>query len=742
MEVGRPAFQENPVLFGYDRTPRLIAFELEGGECVRLFAREGERLASEVQRFTPFLLLADRDPLRRFKGDYELEELKGEGAYRHLVRFPDWPGLLRAKAYLQKVTGKGPSASDTPYLFLNDPVHQHLLLSGQTHFLDLPFEALRRLQLDIEVYCTAGFEFPNAARPGDRITAIALADSSGWERVLSGWEHDEAGLLRELTREIRERDPDVIEGHNIFRFDLEYLEARAARHGVELAWGRDGSPLRGHASRLQIAERVIAYRKYEVYGRHIVDTWLLAQHYDVSVRELESFNLKDIARHFHLDSEDRTYIPPDRVSWYFDHEPETLMRYAQDDVRECRALSELLSPSYFVQAQIFPYSYQNVVLRGNATKIDSLFLREYLRQRHAIPLPAQGEAVTGGYADIFFQGVARGVLHCDVTSLYPSIMLGQGCFPKRDELGVSPALLRDLKEFRVQAKELARSAEAPEARGYLGALQATFKILINSFYGYLGFAQGHFNDYEQANRVTATGRELITRILNWLREAGARPIEIDTDGIYFVPPPHVKGQAAEEALIAELARTLPAGIVLELDGRYPAMLSYKVKNYALLGEDGRLIVKGSSLKSRGIELFQRQWMEECFRLVLTGRRDEVRALMERYARDLEAHRLDVGQFMKTETLQDSLETYRAKTKGGRRNLAAAYELALRAERPYQPGDKVSWYVTGEGKNVKAHEHCKLASEWDPAHPDENVEHYKAKLVELYEKFRPVLENEL
>jgi hypothetical protein len=95
--------------------------------------------------------------------------------------------------------------------------------------------------------------------------------------------------------------------------------------------------------------------------------------------------------------------------------------------------------------------------------------------------------------------------------------------------------------------------------------------------------------------------------------------------------------------------------------------------------------------------------------------------------------------MKTETLQDSLETYREKIRGSRRNPAAAYELALRSQRADQPGDQVSYYVAGTGKRVKVHEAAKPASQWDPQNPDENVEYYKAKLVELEGKFRPFFE---
>ena len=92
------------------------------------------------------------------------------------------------------------------------------------------------------------------------------------------------------SRIIRERDPDVIEGHNLFRADMEYLEQRARRLGIKLALGRDGSAMYARPARLQIAERTIAYRRYDVYGRNLVDTWILAQHYDIASRELEGFD--------------------------------------------------------------------------------------------------------------------------------------------------------------------------------------------------------------------------------------------------------------------------------------------------------------------------------------------------------------------------------------------------------------------------------------------------------------------
>jgi hypothetical protein len=307
-----PLFQKNEVLFGHDATAAAIAYEVDGDASVRVFFRDGETVRGEAATLQPLMLLEGDDPLGGWSGEAQIEKLAGSGAFNRLALFADLKQLDDAKVYLQKKTGKTPSAGDAPYWYFSDPLQQFLLLSGRTHFLGMTFRELKRLQLDIETYCQSGFNFPSAARENDRITAIALSDSTGWERLISGKEHSEAEMLRELVQEIQRRDPDVIEGHNIFRFDLEYIEARAKRHKVALNFGRDGSRLSGHGSRMQMAERTITYRKYEIFGRHIIDTWILAQHYDVATRELESFGLKDIARHFGVAGAARTYVPGTR----------------------------------------------------------------------------------------------------------------------------------------------------------------------------------------------------------------------------------------------------------------------------------------------------------------------------------------------------------------------------------------------------------------------------------------------
>src|SRR5713101_1152253 len=491
-------FYGNRLLFGDPADNSVVAVELASRNEVEVIRRIKGELRRERRPLKQFVLLSDRELLKGTRAAHHTFELQGDFSLRFIVQFDSLDALDAVRRHLRRISNKAPGASDAPYLILADPVEQYLMLTGTTYFMDMQFGDLRRMQLDIETYISDGFEFPSAAREGDRIIAVALTDSDGFECVLSGKQMDERTMLLEMVRLIHERDPDVIEGHNLFRFDLEYLETRARRHKVALGLGRDGSTLRARASRMQIAERVIAYRRYDVYGRSIIDTWLLAQHYDIATRELEGFGLKELAQHLGVARPGRVYLDASRVSHHFDHNPDELFAYALDDAHEAGALAETLSPSYFVQSQIFPYSYQNVVLRGNATKIDALLMRAYLAQRHSIPVANPPSEVAGGYTEMRRCGVARNVLHCDVTSLYPSLMLEGGHAPANDHLGVFLKLLADLRSFRVQAKTATRDLAGIERRN-LEALQQTFKILINSFYGNLGFGLGHFFFFETAN---------------------------------------------------------------------------------------------------------------------------------------------------------------------------------------------------------------------------------------------------
>jgi len=705
------AFEENQLLFGSDSAPRIVAIELGETGTVKVYRREKDgTIASDVEPFHPFVW-CDSDVADL---NIEAEKLAGDLRYGWRISVDSWKKLIALRNGL-KNAGRS-------FFALSDPVQHYLTHTGRTLFKSLAFEDLRRLQLEV-------------LSLDERLMSIALSDNTGWEELIvvdpDNSEESERAAIKRLTALIKERDPDVIEGHNLFRSDLPLLVARARKAKTKLDWGRSGGFLRSRPSRLQIAEKTIDYPKFAADGRHFVDTFLLAHFYDVGMRSLSGFDRIDVAQHFGLcDSADISSLTGKELEREYGADSERFRKRALCAVRETRAVADLLSPSYFIQAQIFPYNYQDVIVRGNATRINALFLREYYRQRHSIPEMPMVRGFEGGYTAIFFTGVARNVWHCDIASLYPSIMLQFDCWPATDQLQIFRHLLTDLRTFRLEAKANMRAAKDRAQQQYFHALQNTFKIQINSFYGYLGFAQGHFADFDAAARVTQIGRELLQKMIDWLTAHGAQVIEVDTDGIYFVPPAEANADELREAL----AKELPPGIEVEFDEQFDAMFSYKAKNYALLTRDGDVVIKGGALKSRGLEKFQRVFLEEMIKLLMEGKPEAIPALRDNFEKKIRDREWPIDMLMKTDTLQDSLDKYRAKIGAGGRNRAAAYELALASGRNYKPGEQISYYIKATPKKVAAYEAAKLASDFDPENRDENVDYYVAKLADVVKKF--------
>src|SRR3954465_7803208 len=451
-------FEKNTLLFGADLTPRIVAVELGDSGTVRVHRRETDgSTVTDVEPFHPFVW-ADSDVVDL---GIETEKLRGNLKYGWLVTVDSWKELIALRNGLRN--------AGRDFFAFSDSIQHYLTATGRTLFKDLSFEELKRMQLEV-------------LANDDHVMSIALSDNTGWEELIvvdsSNVEQSERDALRRLTALVKERDPDVIEGHDLFRAHLPLLVGRGKKLKTKLDWGRSGGFLRSRPSRLQIAEKTIDYPKFTVDGRHFVDTFLLAHFYDVGMRSLSGFERIDVAQHFGLcESSEFSALAGKELQRAYLAGDERFAKRALCAVRETRAVSDLLSPSYFIQARIFPYNYQDVIVRGNATRINALFLREYFRQRHSIPEFPMVRGFEGGYTDIFFTGVARNVWHCDVASLYPSIMLQFDCFPVTDQLQIFRHLLSDLRTFRLEAKARMRAAENAQEKAearHLHALQNTF----------------------------------------------------------------------------------------------------------------------------------------------------------------------------------------------------------------------------------------------------------------------------
>jgi DNA polymerase elongation subunit (family B) len=203
-----------------------------------------------------------------------------------------------------------------------------------------------------------------------------------------------------------------------------------------------------------------------------------------------------------------------------------------------------------------------------------------------------------------------------------------------------------------------------------------------------------FSDVRAANEVTRRGRELLDRMCREFAARGVTLIEADTDGVYFAVPA-TWSEADERRIVAEVASLLPPLVQLEFAGRYAAMLSHEPKNYALLGYDESLLLKGVAFRSSRSEPFGEAFLRSAITHLLVG---DVPGVRERYlatVAGLRARAFSTYEVSSRVRLTKSPAVY-AQSRGQRRELP--YEALLAAgQTHWREGDHARVYRKRNGE---------------------------------------------
>ncbi|MCC7371174.1 MAG: ribonuclease H-like domain-containing protein [Chloroflexi bacterium] len=736
--AGRPAVDARTLLFGQDETPGIVSVSASRDGRARVWRRlpapdgSGSRVVLEEDTFPSWLFLADASvlaPLKPEKLDRSVllaghpalppsglavVDLEGGGVYRHLVltaRMADVESCVLA-AY-RKRNGSVPARgiSDLRGVAYSRPlVEQYLAVTGRTYFKGMAYADVRRLQFDLE---TTGLSSER-----DQIFMISITDSDGYRALIDVADYDERGLIERFVEIVRERDPDILENHNIFGFDLPFLVQRARTLDVDLALGRDGTAPGSYQDVVKVGEKTDSFNRSIVAGREVVDTLHAVRRYGAIVRDMRHQGLKEAARYFGVAKDDREYVPGPEIWSTFQRDPERVRRYALDDVLEVDELSRLLLGTSFSLAQMVPKPYERIATSGTGQGlIEPLLVRAYLTHARALPGgSSRGGTYPGGRTELFTSGVVRHVVKADVASLYPSLMLTYRIGPKTDHLGAFLALLRELTTLRLAHKlEIRKHPPGSlEAHGHEAASNA-MKQLINSFYGSLGTSIALFGDLDAAGEVTRRGREVLGQMLLALEQRGVLLVEADTDGVLFSVP-STWTEADERRLVDEVSASLPEGISVEHDGRYAAMYSYAEKNYILQRYDGQVRMVGGSFRSSRSERYGEQFLRSAAPLLLEGRFEDLRALYLDTVDRLRSHQVPIEDLCLSVILSKSPDAY---AKSGRRE--EQYEVLQAARRRWRAGDRVTYYQ-GRGNRKR------LLDQFDH---DEDAEYYVRRLKEVY-----------
>lgn len=586
----------NELIYGKNPLKKIIGIETKN-DTLYMYVAEGNKTKT-VRMPNYHYMLMDKYDIGMNPG-----RLSGNGHFKYFAKFKDKSSIYDYKRMLKN---KG-----IDFWYAYNPVEAAMIKDGYTMYKGMTIDEVSVLSFDIE---TTGVKInddsftlliSNTFRDRDGTIHRRLFDYSAYDKPKDFFES--------WCKWVRECDPDIMLGHNIFGFDLPYLYRCASNVGAKLNLGRDASPIKQDRYSRKFRKdgsQAYEYVNYRVFGRELIDTFFLSLKYDIG-RKYPNYKLKDIIAFEGMEKEGRQHwdFSKNREPWTNQADWIKFKQYAEEDADDALKLYDLMAPQFFYYTQAIPKSFQEIINTATGSQVNSFMLRSYLQNSQAVPKASEAADYEGGTV-IGNPGIYKNVYKIDVASLYPSIMLQYNVYdrekdPDRNFL----AAVEHFTNERLKNKALAKQ-DGPQ-QAYHKDLSDGQKIMINSFYGFLGAPGLHFNYPEGASEITRKGREILTGAMDWCEKEGMELVNADTDSIAFVPKP---GITMEQCLIAVNGLS-PDMISWENDGEYDTVIVVKAKNY-LLKDGDNITIKGSALKATMKEVALKEFIETSLKLMI------------------------------------------------------------------------------------------------------------------------------
>lgn len=650
----------NPLIDGKSNLQGIVGIEVSDSQA-EIFLQDGSTVIAPNR----YWILSNK------KHDEHWTKLKGNLHYQYGKTYKEKKYFYADKKALRQ--------AEVDFFTISDPAESFMVRSGHTYYKGLQPSDISILSFDIE---TTGLEHNNDSK----VLIISNTYRAGGITVRKLFSYDEYSndgeMIYEWCKWVREINPSIICGHNVYTYDLPYMHFVASRYGNELELGRDNSILkifpyestkRGGSS----------YHKCRVHGRDIVDTMFLAINYDIG-KKYESYALKKIIAHEKLEVVGRVFYDAATIrdNYMIPEEWTKIKAYAEHDADDALALFDLMAPAFFYLTQAVPKTFQAIVESATGSQINAMMIRSYLQMGHSLPKASMKEEFEGAIS-FGNPGIYRNAFKVDVASLYPNIMIQYEVYDKvKDPMGHMLQMVKTFTAERLKNKRLAKETGIK----YYDDMQNAQKIVINSFYGFMGAEGLLFNYYAGAAAVTEHGRNILNKAIEWAVNKACVIINADTDSITFC---NDNGEEMDNEykkyMLGDLNSIFPERIRFEDDGYYPSFIVLAAKNYILF--DGKKIkTKGSSLKDAKKERALKEFMNKIIEAMVfdTNHYDDIYNTYVKEAMNI----TDISRWSSKKTISDKVLTNDRSNEINIRNAIAGEE--------YSEGDKAYMYFKPDG----------------------------------------------
>lgn len=561
-------------------------------------------------------------------------------------------------------------------------------------------------------------------------------------------------------------DADIVIGHDLLEFGLEFILQRVKLTGVN-NWSRLGRIRRKEMPKMGLAPGQSRAGFHVATGRLVADIKLSAKElvkmrdYDLTALSLEHIPDQDDTHLSNLYQRRTEFAPEDTLKAY--NSSQSLLNFCNEirtDALRCLLIGAKL--------QAIPIALQitnicgNIMSRtlqgGRAERNSFLLLHAFHEKGHLCPEKLQpkskkdakddGKPKKAKYAGGLVLEPKKGfytnyILLLDFNSLYPSIIQEYNiCFTTTNmtapsgaaddwlpevadsqDNGILPTEIARLIAKRKSVKQMMKTEKNENELARLNIRQLGLKLTANSMYGCLGFSMSRFYAQPLAALITSKGREILQHTKEFVERMSLEVVYGDTDSIMINSNSTIFNDVMGlgNKVKAEINKHYRL-LEIDIDGAYKSMLLLKKKKYAALAAERRgdeIIVKE---EFKGLDIVRRDWSNIARKVGtevlqrLLHETDEDAALtkiheyLETVGNDLRERKFKLTEFIIHKALTKAPEAY-PKKGDGQPHVIVALRMNIKNPGKYKAGDTVTYVICeNDDEKLKATDRAHHPSE--------------------------------
>lgn len=566
--------------------------------------------------------------------------------------------------------------------------------------------------IDIETVSNSGAGMPKPYRRCDRIEMISVVCKEYLGNVLTKYMiyigegihlddvtcigcDDEVELINEMARIIREEDPNIITGYNIFGFDMGYILARMKLRLLPLpnmARGKYGKTTTRKVNWSSSAYGQNVYDRIEVSGRVFIDLMLFFRR-----MKLDKYSLDFVSRTY-LNDGKKDMSPETMFKYFRNRDLDGLHLVAEYCIHDS-VLTLLLFDKFFMWTEVCEMaramccSIEDIYTRGEQLKVLNQIIFKCV-ERDVVLTKRKDKTVDAfKYEGAFVLepkwGIFEGCTVVDFQSLYPSVLISYNFCPsthvsskyinknmvnvvdinekkthyfRKHPIGLLPDLAQGLLNERFSVKTQLKETTDELTRMVLDRRQNALKICANSIYGITGFASNkYFGHVPTAESITCMGRRMLETTVE---KIGYNfPVTVvygDTDSCMIYHDGETdreKNIAMANKIVEYINRELPKPLKLLVEKYYEKMAFLTKKRY-LMYDGVKVTTKGVANSRRNYCTFTRNLYTNTIKMIFECDEDEVFAYVFGQLLRLIHGKVPVEELVMTKSIKP-LESYKS-----------------------------------------------------------------------------------